>query len=777
MVTQPLEQPTVFTAWDRIDNQRYVLADDYGKLYLLMLKLDFGEKIQEWRLDVLGTASRANVLVYLDDGRVFLGSAQGDSQVLRMSESGLEVEQSFSNIAPVLDFTIMDMGNRSGEGTVNDFSSGQARIVAGSGAWQDGSLRSVRSGVGLEEVGVLGEMSNITDIFALKSPQAGECHDILLVSFAGESRFFRFDDDGDAEEINHPDLATSEQTLLATFLRDGRLLQVTSSDVQISKANGDATESWRQKDGVITAAAMNDTHYVLVLDGVHLMVFDLYGNFEPVASRRMPPDQQISCIALSPLFPSICVVGGFQGSYVSVLDLKNLEPITTIQINSGGEEAASARSLIISQLFQDNLATLLIGMADGNVVTYGIDPFSFTLTGKSTTILGTQEIKFKEFPRIDGTSSVFALCEHPSFIYASEGRIVYSAVTAEKATCVCPFDAVAYRGATAIATAKALRIVRLDTERKAHVQTLQIGETVRRVAYSPSLKAFGIGTIQRTLEDSVEVVVSHFKLADEVIFKEQDSYQLKPDELIETVIRAELETVNGDPAEHFLVGTSYLEDASSEDFSGRLLIFKTTPDRRLELVADMALKGPCRALGMVDGKIVAALYKTIVIYSYEIVSASTIRLNKRAAYRTATVPIDISITGSLIAVADMTKSVSVIEYRPGSNRDPKDKLVEVARHVKTVWATAVANIDENVWLESDAEGNLLVLYRDEAGVTADDKRRLRVTSEICLGEMVNRIRRVDVRSAPAAAVTPRAFIGTVSSVRSLQLDLHVLIWV
>lgn len=55
----------------------------------------------------------------------------------------------------------------------------------------------------------------------------------------------------------------------------------------------------------------------------------------------------------------------------------------------------------------------------------------------------------------------------------------------------------------------------------------------------------------------------------------------------------------------------------------------------------------------------------------------------------------------------------------------------------------------------------MVLKQNIGGVTADDQRRLEIVSEIRLGEMVNRIRKVDVESSPNAVVKPRAFMGTV----------------
>jgi DNA damage-binding protein 1 len=60
--SEPLDEATIFVAWARVDAQRFVLADDYGRLYLFMLVVDSRSKVQNWKLDVIGKTSRASVL-------------------------------------------------------------------------------------------------------------------------------------------------------------------------------------------------------------------------------------------------------------------------------------------------------------------------------------------------------------------------------------------------------------------------------------------------------------------------------------------------------------------------------------------------------------------------------------------------------------------------------------------------------------------------------------------------------------------------------------------
>ncbi|KAI9836643.1 MAG: hypothetical protein M1819_001277 [Sarea resinae] len=760
MMTYPLEEATIFVAWEQIDAQRFLLADDYGRLYLLMLVLGDDDAVSGWKLEAIGETSRASVLVYLDAGSVFVGSHQGDSQVIRVQEKSIEVVQTLPNIAPILDFTIMDMGSRAGDTQTNEYSSGQARLVTGSGAFKDGSLRSVRSGVGMEDLGILGEMEHITDLFSLKTAETTEYVDTLLVSFVDETRIFQFGSDGEVEEVDDfKGLSFSEGTLLAANLSSQRIVQVTRSSVRLfDLESGMMTSDWTPPgDQKITAAAANDHTLVLSVGGVSLVVLDMEGEIGVSSEKDFGADSQIACVTIPASSSNICVVGFWQSASIAVLRLDSLE---SLQNEVVGDGAAVPRSVLLTQILADQPPTLFVAMADGNVITFSVNLEDYSLSAKKSTVLGTQQANFRALPRGDGLYNVFAMCEHPSLIYGSEGRIIYSAVTAEKASCVCPFNSEAYPDAIAIATSEDLRIAMVDVERTTHVQTLPLNETVRRVAYSTNLKAFGLGTIRRTLQDGLEIIQSHFKLADEVMFIELDSFDLNQDELVESVIRAELDDGAGDVAERFVVGTAYLDDEHDEAIRGRILIFEATDERRLRLVTELSVKGACRALAIVEGKIVAALVKTVVVYAFEYEATRHPRLTKRASYRTSTAPIDIAVTDNFIAIADLMKSVSIVAYNRGEAGLP-DSLTEVARHFQTTWATAVAHVADHTYLESDAEGNLLVLHQNINGVTDDDRRRLEVTSEISLGEMVNRIRRVNVPVTGDAPVIPRAFLATV----------------
>ncbi|KAL8777472.1 MAG: hypothetical protein Q9194_002538 [Teloschistes cf. exilis] len=753
---EPLKEPAIFVTWTAIDAQRWLLADDYGRLYFLMLILEDHE-VKGWKLDLLGIASRASTLVYLDNGLVFVGSHQGDSQLVRIQEDGAEILQSLANVAPILDFTIMDMGNRSGETHANEYSSGQARIVTGSGAFQDGSLRSIRSGVGMEDQGVLGEMAHISDLFSLRSSGNMAQSDTLVAAFVNETRVFQFTTSYEVEEREEfAGMALTEGTIHAANVRGNRLLQVTSSRVRILDLDsGMVTAEWSPQDArSITVASANEDHLVISSGGSELIALDLTQDLQVVTRRNFAKEGQIACLHVPTIRQDICIAGFWQSGAVAIIRLSTLETLQRVVITE--DTVNVPRSLILTQLIANEPPTLLIAMANGEVVTFSLDAVGNTLSRRKATILGTQGATFKILPRKNGLSNVFAICEHSSLIYGSEGRIVYAAVTAEEASCVCAFDSEAYPGAVAIATESDLRIALVDTERTTHVQTLKVNETVRRVAYSSKVKAFGIGTIARKLEGNYEAVHSSYKLCDEVLFKELDRIKFENEELVESCIRADLYDGAGEFIERFVVGTAYMDAPNQDSVRGRIFVIAVTPERKLKIVARINVMGACRALGVIDGNIVAALVKTVVVYSL-----NGPDLTKLVTYRTSTAPIALSISGNQIAIADLMKSVSVVTYSRPTHAGGSHSLVEVARHFATAWSTAVCHVDDHTWLESDAEGNLMVLAQNVAGVSADDRRRLDVVGEMRLGEMVNKIQKVDVEESGNAVVVPKAFMGTV----------------
>ncbi|KAI2636071.1 mono-functional DNA-alkylating methyl methanesulfonate N-term-domain-containing protein [Xylaria nigripes] len=772
-VETALQEASVFVAWAEYDASHYFVGDDYGNLWMLSIILD-GVVVTGMDMKKIGIISRPNCLVFLGKSTLFVGSHYGDSQVFHVdvSQGRFRLLQTMHHIAPVLDFTIMDMGNREGESqTSNEFSSGQARIVTGSGVHKDGSLRVVRSGVGLDDIGILDSMQNVRSLFSLMSSGSVKA-DILMASLLTETRIFLFSPSGDIEEVDdYKGMIVAEPTLLAKNLSSDRVLQVTPSCVLlIDLESGVAISTWRPVRGEITNVSANDQWVLLSVDGRVLLSLQIGQDLIKIEQNDLGDSDQVACVHLPPQYTNIGVVGFWKSGTISIVDVKTLQSLHGANLRRKDDKTSVPRDIALAQVLPKEIAgpTLFVSMDDGFVVTFNVSREDFSLSGRKMVVLGVRHSRLHLLPRPNDMYNIFSTSEIPSLIYGSEGRIVYSAVTADDAICVCPFDSAAFPNSIAVATEQEIKISIIEAERRTHVNSLPMGETVRRIAYSRSERAFGLGCFEREVTDNEEIINSSFKLVDEVMFKQLGkSFILDSSprfEMVEAVIRAELPDSYGGRAERFLVGTSYLDDgqsaAADSDKRGRILVLGIDNEREPYLITSLQLRGACRALAVMGDMIVAALAKTVIVYSYSETSSTSGEFKKVASYRPATYPIDVVVTGNIIAVADLMKSMVLVEFTPATDDQPP-KLTEVARHYQALWSTALSHIDGDAWLLSDALSNLIVLRKNEAGVTQEDKRRMEVTSEINIGEMVNKIRKITVDASENSIVVPKALIGTV----------------
>jgi len=105
------------------------------------------------------------------------------------------------------------------------------------------------------------------------------------------------------------------------------------------------------------------------------------------------------------------------------------------------------------------------------------------------------------------------------------------------------------------------------------------------------------------------------------------------------------------------------------------------------------------------------------------------------------------------------KGPSLISY----TACPIPQLTEISRAYDTQWSTAIDMMDATTLINADAEGNLSIWQRDEALLESDRKRLSRI-GEMRLGQMINRIRHINVQTQhliPNAVLQPCAYIATV----------------
>ena len=166
---------------------------------------------------------QASSLTCIDSNLVFVGSHFGDSQLIQLQPyqtpqgAYFTVQKSFTNLAPIIDFCVVDLEKQ-----------GQGQVVTCSGAHKDGSLRIVRNGIGMDEMGELNEVHGVTAIHTLRPFSDSTMDNMLVLSFVAETRF-QIMHEGSLEELEDSHgLITHESTLCCANVLTDSLVQVFS---------------------------------------------------------------------------------------------------------------------------------------------------------------------------------------------------------------------------------------------------------------------------------------------------------------------------------------------------------------------------------------------------------------------------------------------------------------------------------------------------------------------------------------------------------------------
>ncbi len=193
------------SAFCRIDpnGQRYLLTNVYGHLFMLFLEYDENMQsqfsINKLHIELLGLFDRfglhglpagltpllsvgkgeisiADNITYIDNGVVFVGSKLGDSQLIKLNEhqndankSFINVLETYTNLGPIMDMLVVDIEKQ-----------GQGQLITCSGANRSGSLRVIRSGIGIHEMANV-ELNGVKAMWPLKIKSDFDNH--LILSF------------------------------------------------------------------------------------------------------------------------------------------------------------------------------------------------------------------------------------------------------------------------------------------------------------------------------------------------------------------------------------------------------------------------------------------------------------------------------------------------------------------------------------------------------------------------------------------------------------------
>ncbi|KAK9449188.1 CPSF A subunit region-domain-containing protein [Limtongia smithiae] len=744
--------PIGFCAYAAIDDtgERYVLGDDLGRTYILQVDLatdpDDGEvSVESWKLDHVGDTAIPTSMTYLGSGFFFVTSHFSPSTLFYLSPDAphLRVVQTIPNLAPISDFRLL-------------YRDSTTDVIACSGAFKSGSIRIVRSGVGVDVLAEINDMPGVTGLWTY--------HDIIIASFVESTLVLRCDiDEGTSDAIQAWCGIDMTEPTIGFGSLGAHVVHVTPSGARLVDAGAQQLISVFN-ESPISAAAVTDDCIVLVVAGTKLATLD----WEFTVVSVVTLDHEISCVAAH---EDICVAGLWTECRVHLFTLPNLTPIGESTELTG----SIPRSVQIATLDTLSRPVLFVGMADGTLYSYTLGAnvaMDGTLLDQKITNLGTQPVALYGLK-----SAVFAVSSYSTMIYGATSKITMSTVNIPSPSALATTsDALLMDGDEMDGSSSNEILVyaydgkifygAIDQLMSTHVQTIEIGETARRLSLltkRPEIVAFV--SLNTTLDpyNGDEILNCSVKLADYSTFEVTDSYALNENEMVESIATAEL-----DGQDYVIVGTGMVVADREEYLNGRLLMFEVTPENKLSLDLEHQFHGGVYALEMLSNGIIIcavnALVRLCTIRPNRV--TGVLEFNLYCAFRSPTIALSLSsYADKYVLVGDLMKAAALLQIR--KDADGNFTFVEIARHYEPLWMTDVEVLDESTSLGAEAEGNIVVFQHDATdgpqGELVKDtggEGKLQVISSMQLGN-VNRIRRIESPAdASEHAIIPQAYLAT-----------------
>lgn len=507
-IAPPLLRQSTVTCYCRVDDNRYLIGDMSGRLFLLLLEQDEDggpssgrAVVKDVKLELLGEVSIPECLTYLDNGVVYVGSRLGNSQLVRLlveqneDESFIEIMESFPNLGPIVDMCVVDIEKQ-----------GQGQLITCSGAYKEGSLRIIRNGIGIQEHASI-ELPGIKGIWPLRL-NSDRYDNVLVVSFVGESRFLTISPD-DVSGVAIEGFTDSEQTFTSGNVVHNQIIQVTASGIRLASAsNGRLLDQWSPSgENKISVVANNECQVICaVRETVYYLEIN-EGKLLPVSSMKM--EFEVACLDITPLNAEstarICAVGFWTEISLSILSLPNLACLTNHKLEG---EVFIPRSIMLATFDNGSSHYLLSALGDGSLFYFSLNPVDGSLKEKKKVTLGTQPTVLRSFKSSSSSSNemmnsinsnIFACSDRPTVIYSSSHKLLFSNVNLKQVNHMSSLNAEAYPESLALANDSCLLIGRIDEIQKLHIRTIPLGETPRRIAYQESSKTFGLITQRHDL--------------------------------------------------------------------------------------------------------------------------------------------------------------------------------------------------------------------------------------------------------------------------------------
>ncbi|KAJ7202805.1 mono-functional DNA-alkylating methyl methanesulfonate N-term-domain-containing protein [Mycena pura] len=771
---------------------RYLIGDCFGRLAMLSLHDVPNNGLV---LIPLGETSPSTTLTYLTNQILYVGSHAGDSQLLQISSmsSGeatlpiplpietvpaarlapppsdkgkgreedieplrdcvlhvegthLRVLESFKNIAPILDATLVDTDN-----------SGHRQIVTCSGGQNTGSINVMRKGADFQQLAIVAGMAYTVGLFALRRTYDNIFDSHVLVSTLEETHAFEFKGNDTLErveplgvgfapgrtlaarnvqrvivhEANHRTKAPerveySDTPLVVQVTSDGAYLLEFEMETFNEVVKFDVTKRGHQDQTLqVVAADINPSQVVLALNNGNLLCLEVSGANKTLSLRRQSDTilghREVSALSCTPLDPmasasEFVVVAYWQTKTIEILEQAKDR---FVSVRKSAPLRAVVRSLLLYDFgTADNTRPyLLAGLGDGSFAYFTWNEHDRFLGEPKLMSLGNLPVSFTPCS-VDGKKVLFAAGSRAMVLSWEQDHIHSSPVMLKEVMAATQFHNENYESALILANESALFLGQVRDVDKMHIRSIPLGlDAPQRIVYEPSLKVFGVACTRReptrvgTAEPAPK---SSFRLLDDTTFNLLSQFNCDADEELTCVTACTLEQ-DGDSTAFFCLGSYMFSAEESEPKIGRILVFSAYPPGaesrsssiELSLTASVDVEGCVYAITTVKGLLAAGVNSAVMLFRLEVDPAT----NRTKLHNLSKINLNYFVTSlasyeDRLVLGDQISSLSLLEITGES------KLVTLGRDLTPLSPVAVQLVDRDHVIAANDTLNLLSFTLD-----------------------------------------------------------------
>jgi len=749
------------------NGSRYLLGDIKGSLYVLVLGIDSNYIVTNVVIDYVGSTNIASSISYLDNGVVYIGSKHGDSQIIKLSSTDasgncVHVLDSCTNIGPILDMALVQSEKQ-----------GYQQIVTCSGALANGSLRIIKSGIGMNLQAAI-DVEGVKGMWSLRTSETCMFDKYLVQTFISETRILGIDNE-EMSEAEIPGFLCDKSTLYCGNVHGNRLVQVVDCSVRlVDSTTLELVQELNVSPKCINLATGNLHQLVVCISGGEVVYYALNESNVYIQQTVAQLDQDIACVSIRSTTSlssgaadsmdadnnahnslvarygisdsKLLAVGMWTDNTVRLLSIPSLTEVLRVDL----EVDTQARDIMLVS-FDDVNSYLFIGFGDGSMNTYNVANVAgeVTLSCKRKVVVGSRPLYFKPFVS-DGKLCVFVCTDRPTIIYSKkEGKLAFSTVNSDEITAMSPFDSELFPSCFALSSVSNLTICTIDNVQKIHVDTYNLGESPRRIIHHAA------SSIYVVLSEKIVKTDRGDELVNRILFFNDNSMDLlhfvELDRL-ETGVSLCCCTFKDSSAESIVVGTSYNLPDDIEPSKGRILVFDINPsDKRVTMTVTLDVKGGVLAVAPIHGKIVAGIGSTIQLFALSSGSDSAMEVgDKPAELNNAYLPctlvhefthsgyilaLFVKVKGDHILVGDILRSLTLLKYNEVDGS--KCVLEEIARDYasNTMRACAIMH-KEGHYIGAEDFGNIFIL-NDQSSPGQEPKSKLATSGEYHLSDHIN----------------------------------------